>query len=187
MCDVLRKVRSLALHFVEFIHQHAKAKGREHGLPWRNTGRDPNFRFGMATLHLHWSGEGDYLLPHTAVEQKNTTVTVSCLFGATLFMWEHDGSMVGRHATEEEAIFALVDKDSNLDDMIHAAGFGKRHVHRELNKKGSGGLRVPFCKTTWSSVYLQAGDVLILSSGHQILHAAMKSSMQPCTAVLLQY
>ena len=87
MPGVLRQVRSLGPHFVDFIHQSAKDQGRKHGLPWLNTGNNPSHRFGMATLHLHWSGEGDYLLPHTDVKQKDTIVTVSCLFGATLFMY----------------------------------------------------------------------------------------------------
>jgi hypothetical protein len=32
-------------------------------------------------------------------------------------------------------------------------------------------------------VYLQAGDVFLMSTG-EMVHAAMKSSMQPCTGVL---
>ena len=187
MPGVLRQVRSLGLHFVEFIHQSAKDQGRTHGLPWLNTGNNPSYRFGMATLHLHWSGEGDYLLPHTDVKQKDTTVSVSCLFGATLFMWEHDGSMKGRHAAEEDGIFSLVDTGSELDDQLRAANFGARHVHRRLNAKDKGGNRLPFKSTSWSSVYLQAGDMLILSSGHLMQHSAMKSSLQPCTCIMLQY
>ena len=140
----------------------------------------------MATLHLHWSGEGDYLLPHLDVKQKDTVVTVSVIFGATLFMWEHDGSMKSRHAAEEKAIFDMVDTGSVLDDLMDNASFGNKHIHRHFTKVHAGDGR----KTTrknWSSAYLQAGDVLMLSSGYQMLHAAMKSSMQPCTAALLQY
>jgi hypothetical protein len=126
-------------------------------------------------------------MSHTDVKQKEASVTVSCLYGATLFMWEHDGSMKGRHAAEEEAIFAQVDTGSKLDDQLRAANFGRRHVHRKLNAEGKGGKRVPFNKKSWSSVYLQAGDMLILSSGHLMQHSAMKSSLQPCTCIMLQY
>ena len=139
----------------------------------------------MATLHLHWSGEGDYLLPHLDVKQKDTVVTVSVLFGATLFIWEHDGRLESRHAAEEAAIFGLVDVGTELDDLMKKAGYGKKHIHRVWGHKGKAGK--PISKTKWSSAYLQAGDVLMMSSGHLMLHAAMKSSMQPCTAVMLQY
>ena len=87
MPDVIRKLRSLSLHFRQFIHKQAKAKNRFRGLPWKNTGNNNAYRFGMTTLHLHWSGEGDYLLPHVDVKQKDTVLTVSVLFGATLFMY----------------------------------------------------------------------------------------------------
>ena len=97
----------------------------------------------MATLHLHWSGEGDYLLPHTDVKQKDTVVTVSVLFGATLLMWEHDGRLKSRHAAEEAAIFGLVDVGSELDDLMRTADYGDSHIHRQLGKGKSHGKAIP--------------------------------------------
>ena len=94
--------------------------------------------------------------------------------------------MKSRHAAEEKAIFDMVDTGSVLDDLMDKASFGQKHIHRHFAKVKAGDGRKTNRKH-WSSAYLQAGDVLMLSSGHQMLHAAMKSSMQPCTAVLLQY
>ena len=60
---------------------------------------------------------------------------------------------------------------------------GATHIHRRLMKDNK--VR-KVDKSTWSSVYLQAGDAFLMSTG-EMAHAAMKSSLQPCTGVLLQY
>ena len=60
---------------------------------------------------------------------------------------------------------------------------GATHIHRALMMDNNG---ATVDKSTWSSVYLQAGDVFLMSTG-EMVHAAMKSSMQPCNGVLLQY
>ena len=100
-------------------------------------------------------------------------------------MWEHDGCLEARHAAEEEAIWGLVDVGSELDDLMKTADYGDSHIHRQLGKGKKHGEKID--RNMWSSAYLQAGDVLMVSSGYLMLHAAMKSSMQPCTAVMLQY
>ena len=68
---------------------------------------------------------------------------------------------------------------------MQKAKYGRMHIHRAWGQKGNLGKAIP--KKNWSSAYLQAGDVLMVSSGYLMLHGAMKSSMQPCTAVMLQY
>jgi hypothetical protein len=99
--------------------------------------------------------------------------------------WKHGKKMQARHAEEEEGILGLVDIGDGtvLGDMMDSAQMGATHIHRGLLSDGGG---VPVDRSTWSSVYLQAGDAFLMSTG-EVVHAAMKSSMQPCTGVLLQY
>ena len=66
---------------------------------------------------------------------------------------------------------------------MKSAQMGATHIHRGLLTDNKGRT---VNRSTWSSVYLQAGDVFLMSTG-AMTHAAMKSSMQPCTGVLLQY
>jgi hypothetical protein len=61
---------------------------------------------------------------------------------------------------------------------------GATHIHRALMTDNNGATAN---KSTWSIVYLHSGDAFLISTG-EMVHAAMKSSMQPCTTgVLLQY
>ena len=99
--------------------------------------------------------------------------------------WKHGRKMKARHAEEEGAILGLVDIDGGrvLDELMGLGELGATHIHRRLMKDNNG-RKVD--KSTWSSVYLQAWDAFLMSTG-EMAHAAMKSSLQPCTGVLLQY
>ena len=142
----------------------------------------------MTTVHYHWSGDdGDYLLPHQDVPEKFTNVVLSVVAGATLLFVSHgDKELKARHAGEEQAVLQLVDikQGEVLDAVLANSKMGnKEHIHRALGRGKKGGEND---RKKWSSIYLQEGDVFFLGSG-EIRHAAMKSSMHPFTAVMLQY
>jgi hypothetical protein len=151
----LQKIRHMGLEFRDLIHRQGGW-----GLKWDLIrDHEEDRKFGQSTLHIHWSGDGgDYLLPHQDVKEKHTNVIISVMWGATLLFWKHGKKMNARHAAEEEVIIGLVDIDGGrvLDDQMGSAQMvGATHIHRTLMTDNNG---ATVDKSTWSSVYLQAGD-----------------------------